>query len=255
MQNLVNLNLEFRKLLNLTNLLFKIAIKKRSSLIFVILAIFSLLTSSVISGIDDKTERIFQDVTIFIQGNILILIAFYFSINYLEDERKSGIFIIPLSAGYSRLEYFISVLFSQIIVLLVPFFLFLFFDLIYIILLKYDLNLVFGLLGQLFISMILSFLIIAIGQWTSSLKSMIWTIGIYFIGNGLDELYIYSFKLHPNELSQNIYFIISKFMPHFYIFNSTDFFTFQILHMIIFLTIIVIFGYLGFANKILKIEN
>jgi len=110
-------------------------------------------------------------------------------------------------------------------------------------------------LGQLFISMILSFLIIAIGQWTSSLKSMIWTIGIYFIGNGLDELYIYSFKLHPNELSQNIYFIISKFMPHFYIFNSTDFFTFQILHMIIFLTIIVIFGYLGFANKILKIEN
>ena len=134
MQNLVNLNLEFKQLLNLTNLLFKIAIKKRSSLIFVILAIFSLLTSSVISGIDDKTERIFQDVTIFIQGNILILIAFYFSINYLEDERKSGIFIIPLSAGYSRLEYFISVLFSQITVLLVPFFLFLFFDLIYIIL-------------------------------------------------------------------------------------------------------------------------
>jgi hypothetical protein len=255
MQNLVNLNLEFKQLLNLTNLLFKIAIKKRSSLIFVILAMVSLLTSSAISGIDDKTERIFQDVTIFIQGNILILIAFYFSINYLEDERKSGIFIIPLSAGYSRLEYFISVLFSQIIVLLVPFFLFLFFDLIYIILLKYDLNLVFGLLGQLFISMILSFFIIAIGQWTSSLKSMIWTIGIYFIGNGLDELYIYSFKLHPNELSQNIYFIISKFMPHFYIFNSIDFSTFQILHMIIFLTIIVIFGYLGFANKILKIEN
>jgi len=118
--------LEFKQLLNLTNLLFKIAIKKRSSLIFVILAMISLLTSSAISGIGDKTERIFQDVTIFIQGNILILIAFYFSINYLEDERKSGIFIIPLSAGYSRLEYFISVLFSQITVLLVPFFLFYF---------------------------------------------------------------------------------------------------------------------------------
>jgi len=242
---------------NLSNLFFKIYIKQKAIPLFIILAILSVMISSAISGIDigDKSGRLFLDVTIFLQSSILTIMAIFFPLNYLERESKNGVFIIPFSAGVNRKVYFSSVLISQIFTLLTLFSFFLFVDLIYIFIFKIDEILIFQLLLSFLSATILISLIISIGQYTSSLKALIYSLIIYFIGNGLDELYIYSFQLHPDEVLQNLYLILSKIVPNFYIFDSDKISVYPIFHSFIQISIFSILGYLKFSKKVLKVEN
>jgi hypothetical protein len=233
------------------------AIKQKSMPIFIILALLSIAISSSISGIDmgDKSNRLFIDTTVFIQTSILTVIAIFFSLNYLEKELKNGLFLIPLSSGIDRKEYFLSVVLSKTAILISLFSIFFIFDFVYIFIFHIDKNLLVQLFLGLLSSSILVILIISIGQYTSSLKALIYSIILYFIGNGLDELFIYSYKLEPNEILQNLYEILSKIVPNFYIFGENEISFFHILHFVTIFAILYLVGFLKFQNKVLKIED
>ena len=251
------LSKNIKKIITLTGLFFKIAIKQKTTPLFFIVAILSIAISSSISGIDigDKADRLFIDITIFIQSSILTLIAIFFSLNYLEKERSGGIFIIPLSSGVNRKLYFISLILSQITILFTIFAIFFGVDVIYISLFQIDSILIYQLFLSFLSSIVLATLMIMIGEYTTPLKGLVYTIIIYFIGNGLDELYLYSYQLKSDEVLQILYEILSKIVPNFYIFGETKISIYPFFHTVTQILILSILGYLKFKNRVLKVEN
>jgi len=241
----------------LTILLSKMVIKQKTTPIILLIGTLSIITSSAISGIDigDKNNRLFVDATIFIQSSILTLISIFFALNYLERERRGGVFIVPLSSGIGRDIYFIAIINSQILILTLIFILFATIDLIFITIFKIDMIIIYQLFLAFLSSTILATLVISIGQYASPLKALIYSTLIYFIGNSLDELFIYSYQLKPDENLQTLYQILVTIFPNFYIFDSKNISFQPLFHTLIQITLLSALGYFQFKRKILKVEN
>lgn len=244
-------------IISLTTLFFKASIKTKTVILFFIVAILSIAISSSLSGINmgDGNNRLFVDSTIFIQSSILTVVAIFFALNYMEREKRGGIFIIPLSSGISRKIYFLSIIISQASILITIFLTFLIINFLYIFIFEIDFLIIYKLILNLLSSIILSTLLITIAQYVNSFKAVIYTILIYFIGNGLDELYIYSFQLKPDETLQIIYQIISNIIPNFYIFDNDNISIYSIYHFLTQILILSILGYIKFKTRVLKVEN
>ena len=233
----------------------KIFIKERVFGLFILFSILTIAISIGLSGIEDKTDRLFRDITLALQSFTLHLVALFSTLLYLEKERRGGVYIFPLSSGLSRDSYFLSLNLSRVIVLSIPTLFFFVVNWSYSIVSGRELSLNFHLLLLFTSSLLLSSLFLTIAQYVSPLKSLVYAITIFFIGNSLDEVYIYGYILKEDETMQIVYQVLSRVVPNFYIFDSNEIGFKNIAHITIQFGIIYILGVVKFRKRILKVEN
>ncbi len=241
----------------LTLFLYKSFVKQRAITLFIILSIVSIAISIGVSHIDmgDGNSRLFRDVTISIQGSLLHLIAIFSLFSYLGKERNGGIFIFPLSSSLNRGLYFLSVVLSQIATILSLFILFMVVDQIYMAIYKVDVKIAYQLSLSILSSTVLILLFLALAQFTTALKAMIYSLTIFFFGNGLDELYIYAYKIKNDLQLQTIYDYLSIVVPNFHIFDQDELSRSNWLHILIQSIFLYILGYIKFRVHLLRVEN
>jgi len=235
----------------------KLFIKERTFGLFATLSILTILISIGLTGIDigDKEGRLFRDATLSIQSFTLHTVAIFTTLLYLEKERRGGVFIFPLSSGLSRDSYFFSLFISRFLIVSLISLFFLVSNTIYIYIFQMDISLNLNLLLLATSSILTSLLFLTVAQYTTSFRAMIYTLILFFLGNGLDELYIYSYKLKIDVQLQYLYNIVSKFIPNFYIFDKDTISLLNIAHISIQFTIIYIIGLLKFRSRVLRVEN
>ena len=245
------------RVIGVTLFLSKTFIKEKIFSLFLLISLLTILIPIELSGVSigDKEEKLFFDATLTLQSFTLHLVAIFSIMLYLDKEKRGGLFIFPLSSGINREEYFLSLTLSRFFIILLLAIVFGVINFVYIYLFNIDEKLNFHLLLLTTSSTLLSLIFLTFAQYTTQLRAMIYALIIYFLGNGLDELYIYSYQLENNTQLQIVYDITSKLIPNFYIFEQDSISIFNIGHITIEFIIIYILGVVKFKSKILKVEN
>jgi hypothetical protein len=234
----------------------KTALREKLSPLFLSLALLSTLLSLTLSGVDiGEDGRLFRDITLLFQGTLLHIVAIFYSINYLNKERRGGVFIFPLSSGVDRGVYLLSVNLSIIFIISTLSLSFLFFDLLTALFLEYTLSILFSLSLLTLSASLLSTILIALAQYVSPFKALIYTIAIFIVGNGLDELYFYAYKLEPDQTLQTVFEVSSIIFPNFYLFDSNEVVFKPVAHFTLEATIFFLIGYLSFRGRVLRVED
>jgi hypothetical protein len=232
----------------------QIAFREKLFFLFVSLSLISTLLALSISGIDiGEEQRLFSSVTVALQGFLLNIFAVFYSLHFLGKEKRGGLFIVPLSIGVSRNFYFLSLLISISLLLLFQTLLFIVPNLIAILLLGFSFELITHTLLLSLSASLLATLILVLAQYSSTIKATIYSIIIFFIGNGLDELYFYAYKLEPDRNLQLLFEIVSLVVPNFYLFE--EFKIEALFHFLIFSTFLYILGSLKFRSRVLRVEE
>lgn len=235
----------------------KLFVKERTFGLFALLSFFTIILSAGLSGIDigDKEGRLFKDATLSIQSFALHIVSVFTTLLYLEKERRGGVFIFPLSSGLSRDEYFFSVTVSRVLIVSLLSLFFGSVNSLYLYIFQVDASLNFNLTLLTISSILIASLFLTVAQYTTSLRAMIYTLTLFFMGNGLDELYIYSYKLEEDFQLKFIYDFVSKIIPNFYIFDQDKVSMLNMIHVVFQFLIIYIVGLIKFRNRVLKVEN
>jgi hypothetical protein len=249
--------LKSEKIIYLTQFLIKLFSKQRVFSIFFGISIFGTIISFAFINVDfgDKSHRLFKDITIFIEYLTLHIFSILLLLNYFEREKRGGIFIFPISSGASREEYFFSLYISQITLLTMLFLAFVSTSSISILLFSIDVYFLVNLACPFLSATLFSVIILALSQYISPLKAIFYSIILLFFGNGLDELYFYSYHLKPNEDLQILYEVLSKIIPNFYIFDGENSPIKTLFHWSVQTLIFLILGLIKFRKKVLRVEN
>ncbi len=228
----------------------KIYFKQNISIIFIFLAIVSTLISLSLSPIDigDGGDKLSRDASLFFRAFLLNIFAVFFAISHIQREERGNLYLLPMSVGASRFVYFFSSIITHSLILLFISIFFLIGDLLL------NKNFINETILAFLSASLLSISILSFGQIFSMLFSVIFAIAIYFLGNGLDELFIYSYKLHVDHNFQVLYEFLARIIPNYYIFeNNLNINLF--VHYIIWSSIYATFGYFYFSKKALKTIN
>jgi len=247
---------------------FKSFVKLKSTYILVFVALFSLILSFFLSDIDiGKQYKLFEDFFLTTQMFILHVAAFFYGYEYIQKERISGVFILPLATGLSRRSYLLSVILGQLFVLGSIFSALILIDSVALILLEGSVT--FSLLWQLTLyflsSLIIIMLIILFSQFVSSMNSMIYALIFFVVGNSLDELYVYAYYVSKNSVLQLVSDISVYIIPNFSIFdkqgivvNRSDVDSFYLygeplIYLVLAVSILFFITNLKLSNRVLKV--
>lgn len=197
--------------------------KQKATTVMVLITAIIVVLSWTISDVDiGSSHKLFEDVLLTSQLFLIHFMAIFYAYEYGQKERLGGIFVLPLSMGLSRSHYIFGVILGQWLMLL-------FFTVILLLidsgaLWLFEGSISFVVLWQvilnLFSAMLVVLLVLLFSQFVSVMNSVIYTLTLFFLGNGLDELYIYSHDIKPNEFMQTMYSVLEYIIPNFSLFDK-----------------------------------
>lgn len=256
-----------RKILSIVKFFSKSLFKEKATVLFIILAILMLVIALGISDIDiARKYKLLEDVLLTSQMFLLHIAAIFYTFEFLQKERSLGLFVLPLSTGFNRKSYLTAVFLTIAFMVFSIFVSFFIIDtaLLYIL----EKTFVFEVLWQLFLyalsSIILSFLIIMFSNFVSLMNSLIYSVALFFIGNGLDEFYIYSHYVKEDSFLKVISNILYYIFPNFSIFDKqsivvnrgyieiSEFFGYPIIYTVLISLIIFSISCLKYQKRVLR---
>ena len=213
------------KILSLAKFFSKSLFKEKATLLFIILAIIMIIIALSLSDIDiARKYKLLEDVLLTSQMFLLHIAAIFYIFEFLQKERTLGLFVLPLSTNLKRRDYLISIFLTISFMIFSIFLSFFIIDSLLLFVLEKEFLL--EVLWQLFLytlsSVILSFLIIMFSNYVSLMNSLIYSVALFFIGNGLDEFYIYSHYVKKESFLQTLSSIFYYIFPNFSIFDKQN---------------------------------
>jgi len=257
-----------KKVLILTIFFTKSMLKERATTIFTILAIFIMIISLSLSGTNIGFRfKLFEDILLTSQGYLFLISSVFYAFTILNKNSSMGLFVLPLSAGISRVNYLASLFLSIAFITGVIFIIFLLLDASFLFAIEGGIPL--PVLWQLFLfylsSLLVSSAIIALSNYVSLTNSILYAISLFVIGNALDELYIYS---HYADIGKNFAFVselLYCLFPNFSVFDFQgavvnraeyrvyDMFALPVLYFIVWASIFFLAAYARFKKKALTV--
>ncbi len=256
-----------KKVFNLVSFFSKSLLKEKATILFVLLAIIMIVIALSLSDIDiARKYKLLEDVLLTSQMFLLHIAALFYTFDFLQKERSLGLFVLPLSTGLSRQKYLISVFFTIFFMIATIFISFFIIDtlLLYIL----EKSFAYGVLWQLFLytlsSIILGFFIIMFSNFVSLMNSLIYSVALFFIGNGLDEFYIYAHYIKKEIFLKTISELLYFLFPNFSIFDKqaivvnrafiekSEFFAYPLLYFFIVSFIIFTISLLKYQKRVLR---
>ena len=142
----------------------------------------------------------------------MTLIAILYAFFAMEKERKGGIFVFILIGGASRAAYLLSQFIALFGAVLFLFALFLVVDFVFLEVFagSFGVEFLMRLLYLTLSSAMLAFLTLTLARYVSNTDAVIYSILLFFIGNGADELVLYT-KGTSAFFSGLIYYVLPNF--------------------------------------------
>ena len=255
------------KILSIVKFFSKSLFKEKATILFIILATIMIVISLGISDIDiARKYKLLEDVLLTSQMFLLHIAAIFYTFEFLQKEKNLGLFVLPLSTGLSRKNYLIAVFLT---LLFMVFSIFLsFFVIDFVLLWVLEKKFVYEVLWQLFLyalsSTLLAFLIIMFSNFVSLMNSIIYSVALFFIGNGLDEFYIYSYYIKKEKILENLSSMFYYIFPNFSIFDKQaivvnrgffdfgDFFVYPVIYFFIATFLIFSISLLKYQKRVLR---
>ncbi len=245
----------------------KSLLKERATAIFVILAVVMIAIALGLSDINiARRFKLLEDVLLTSQMFLLHIAALFYAFEFLQKERTLGLFVLPLSAGMSRGRYLVSKFITLTIMVMSIFFSFLALDAVILYFIEKEIT--YMLFWQLFLyvlsALVLGFSILFFSNLVSLMNSVIYAVALFFIGNGLDEFYIYAKHISKDALMQYIASLLFYTVPNYSIFDkqaevvnrayiSTEqFYLYPVLYFFALLFLIFSASYLKYRTKVLR---
>jgi len=157
-------------------------------------------------------HKLLEDALIASEGFIMTLIAILYAFFAMEKERKGGIFVFILVSGASRAAYLLSQFIALFGAVLFLFALFLVVDFVFLEVFagSFGVGFLMRLLYLTLSSAMLAFLTLTLARYVSNTNAVIYSILLFFIGNGADELVLYA-KGTSAPFSYFIYYVLPNF--------------------------------------------
>jgi hypothetical protein len=211
------------KILLLAHFFMKSLLKQKATIVMSLLTTLFLSIAWLLSDMNiGAVFKLFEDVLLTSEMFLLHLSAIFYAYEFLQKERIGGVFVLPLATGMKRSHYLLAVLLGQWSMLLLFAMILLILDTL--VLFMVEGTFVWMVLWQLILyvlsSMMVSLLIILFSQFVSIMNAVIYSMTLYFLGNALDELYLYAYFIHIDPLLQKVYHILEFLIPNFALFDK-----------------------------------
>lgn len=186
------------------------------------LSIFAFLVAVLLGGVNISVKyKLAEDTLVTAQMALLHIAALVYTYDFFAKERFFGIFILPLSAGLSRFEYiavqfltlFLSITMMTVIFFLIDSCLFYFLENTLLHGMNWQL-LLYGLSATL-----LAFVMLLLGRLVSMMNALIYSVVVFFVGSGSDELLLYSQGLGGSDLLLAVASFVYYCFPNFAFFD------------------------------------
>ncbi len=256
-----------RKVISLVKFFSKSLLKERATILFILLAVIMIIIALSLSDIDiARKYKLLEDVLLTSQMFLLHIAALFYTFDFLQKEKSLGLFVLPLSTGLSRKKYLFSIFLTISFMIITIFFAFFVIDAILLFILEK--SFVYLFLWQLFLyalsSMLLAFLIIAFSNFVSIMNSVIYSVALFFIGNGVDEFYIYAKYIKKDIFLTKVANVFYYVIPNFSIFDkqakvvnralieNSTFFYYPIIYFLIISILIFFITYIKYQKRVLR---
>ena len=221
-----------KSIIALTTLFLKMLLKEKITILFSIFTLILLTVALVFNSTEiGEKNRFFLTLLITFESNLLMFFAMLQTYNLLTKEQNLGLFILPLSVGFSRKRYLIAIFLTIFIV--VNLFFLIFFLINFLLLLAFNFEVIVNIKlfleinYQLFLysigSILGAFIFVTLRQFTSLTNALIYSILLFIVGNGLDELnYFFEHYLLESEKTNLAYlglYLVNLIIPNFYTFD------------------------------------
>lgn len=237
-----------RRVLATAKFLLRSLYREQLTLFFILLSLLSLLLSISLSELNiGEKGRLFRDSLMLLNSTTLHIFGVLITTQFLERERR-GFSIFPLTSGLRRGEYIASIYIFQTASITA-------------LALLYSLvsTPFFGLysIEKLYLYTLSTSLLITLYYTVSTYigsrtKSLLYAIALFFIGNSIDELKLYS-RFSENSMEW-LTEVLDLLMPRFYLFDGDE----PLLatgHYILYTAILVTLTAIKFYRKRLTIEE
>lgn len=210
------------KIVTLSFLIAKSLYKEKASYLFGVLAGVIMLLSLALGGtrIGEK-YKLFEDILLTSQGYFFIVAALFYGFLQLSRDRSLGLFVLPLGNGMSRDAYLLSQMFASVWMMTVLFILFFLLDTVMIFFVEGSVYP--GLLWQLFLyflsAQLVAFFVMTLALYVSLTNAALYALVLFFIGNALDELFVYANFIAPDPLFGKAAWMLYYLFPNFSLFD------------------------------------
>lgn len=212
------------RVVSTTRFILKSLLSERATGLFLVIASIFLVLSLSLSDINIAVKyRLLEDALLASEEFIMLLAAVFYPFLLMEKERKGGLFVFTL-LGYTRSKYLLSLFLALFCLLLGIFVVFFVFDFLFLSVFADGFKSEFAqklFLGS-FCSTLLSFTALALARYVSNTNAIIYSVFLFFIGSGADELMLYA--KDGGALLQAVSYVIYYALPNFSFFDplSTD---------------------------------
>lgn len=165
-------------------------------------------------------HKLLEDALIASEGFIMTLIAILYAFFAMEKERKGGIFVFIMVGGVNRTAYLLSQFIALFGAVLLLFALFLVVDFVFLEIFagSFGLEFLTRLIFLTLSSAMLAFLTLTLARYVSNTNAVIYSLLLFFIGSGADELVLYAASKDERSLTLFSDFIY-YFLPNFSFFD------------------------------------
>jgi len=210
------------KIVTLSFFLAKALIMEKSSYLFAIMAVVIMVIALGLGSVDiGSRNKLFEDVLLTSQGYLLLIAAFFYAFMLVSRDRNLGLFVLPIANGVSRGQYLAALMGAMVWVVGILFVLFLITDIFFLIIVEDEVHGM--LLWQIFLyflaSLLAAFLFIGIASYVTLTNAVLYVAALFFIGNALDELYLYAYQMQSDSWLQWTASFGYYLLPNFSLFD------------------------------------
>ncbi len=256
-----------KKVFSLVKFFSKSLFKEKATTLFILLAVIMIVIALGLSDIDiaRKYTRL-EDELLTCQMFLLHAAALFYAFDFLQKERTLGLFVLPLSTGLSRRGYLLGQFLTIMFMVFTIFVSFFMIDSLLLYLLEKEF--VYQVLWQLFLytlsAILLSFFIILFSNFVSLMNSVIYSVALFFIGNGLDEFYVYAHYIKKEQFLEKISTLFYYLIPNFSYFDKQaqvvnraligkeEFFLYPVIYFFMLAVLIFFVSYIKYQKRVLR---
>ncbi|WP_200762664.1 hypothetical protein [Nitrosophilus alvini] len=256
-----------KKIFSLTSFFSKSLLKEKATILFVLLAVIMIVIALGISDIDiARKYKLLEDVLLTSQMFLIHIAALFYTFDFLQKEKALGLFVLPLSTGLSRQRYLFSVFLTLLLMIFTIFVSFFLIDAVLLWVLEGAFA--YEVLWQLFLytlsAVILSFSIVMFSNFVSLMNSVIYSVALFFVGNGLDEFYVYAHYIKKSPFLEKISEILYFTVPNFSLFDkqgivvnralidAKEFFLYPTVYFVILSLLFFVIALLKYQKRVLR---
>ncbi|MEF3191689.1 MAG: hypothetical protein K6347_03940 [Campylobacterales bacterium] len=193
-------------------------LRQRATLIFLLLSLAMIGLSLSLGELNIAVPfRLFENVMLASQAYLLVIASVVYLFETLSKERLGGFFVLPLSTPLSRDGYLLALIGGIAIAIGLLLGLYLVADGLLLWLIEGE-KANYWILVQLFNHALAALLVTIVGlttsQWVSSMNAIIYTLLFYMIGQGADELWLFS-QQEKDEMLHIVAWVVYYLLPNF----------------------------------------